>query len=56
MVFDRLVAHISQGGSGDTETETKAKEYPIEIIGLFDVKEVKEKNQQEILKKTRIKK
>ncbi|MGY3703093.1 hypothetical protein BW731_00125 [Vagococcus martis] len=43
VVFDRLVTHISQGGSGDTETETKAKEYPIEIIGLFDVKEIKEK-------------
>ncbi|MGX4686004.1 FtsX-like permease family protein [Vagococcus sp. JNUCC 83] len=43
VVFDRQVVHISQGNSGESgemATETKSKDYPIEIIGLFGVKEL----------------
>lgn len=40
VVFDRNVEHISQGESDNVEVETKSKDYPVEIIGLFAVKEI----------------
>ncbi|WP_257700399.1 FtsX-like permease family protein [Vagococcus luciliae] len=43
-VFDRTIEHYNQGGSDDSnDVETKSKDYPVEIIGLFDVKEVEAK-------------